>query len=391
MVTRVTPLEAPSLDPRSEFELVDYALDRVFSASGGRINDFSAGAPARALIEGQAFAGAELLYYANQLPEALAIALLTIAGIQRKLGSAATVTLEFTLTSVLGNAFAIPAGFEVRTGSGLAFTTDTLLTIPAGDLTGQVSATCSTLGVVGNVPAFQITQIITPLAFLSRCTNPAAATGGAAEETMEQVKSRAFSALRRRGLVSAADYEEEAIALIGDGAVATAIGRLGADKSSEVLGAVHVFVLGADAAPLNDAQLRVIQGALQTKSHITVDVFCSNIDIVKADMSVIASIPAGGNPATIAADIYTALTLYLTPGALPLGESIILKELEYIVRNQAVEYVQSVTIGDHLGELRGTNYPLPNQYSAAKLTGLNIALVQGENTYSYAYGDGDPD
>ncbi|HEY9735481.1 MAG TPA: hypothetical protein V6D06_04335, partial [Trichocoleus sp.] len=112
-LTKFTPLAAPLLDPRNEAALVEYALDRVFTASGGQLNDFSPSSPARALLEGQAFAGAELLFYLNQLPEAAAIAFLQIAGIQRILGTKAAVTLTVTITQLLGSTFTLPAGYEV--------------------------------------------------------------------------------------------------------------------------------------------------------------------------------------------------------------------------------------------------------------------------------------
>jgi hypothetical protein len=119
-------------------------------------------------------------------------------------------------------------------------------------------------------------------------------------------------------------------------------------------------------------------------------VYVSSIALVAVDLWVIAKLPNGLNPQTIADDINRSLRAYLQPGAHPIGETIVLKELEYLVRNESVDYVQSVTIGAHLGQRNGTNYPMPNSYSAAKLDALTVEFVQGTNKFSYTYGNGDP-
>ena len=61
------------LDPANEGDLIAMTYDRIKSASGGVINDFRSGTTIAALVEGQTFALAELLYYVNLLPEAIAI------------------------------------------------------------------------------------------------------------------------------------------------------------------------------------------------------------------------------------------------------------------------------------------------------------------------------
>jgi hypothetical protein len=67
------PLPPIELDPRNESELVAAAAQRVYEASGATINDFSSGSPIMALLEGQAFAQAELLSFANSFPESVLV------------------------------------------------------------------------------------------------------------------------------------------------------------------------------------------------------------------------------------------------------------------------------------------------------------------------------
>ncbi|HEY9736752.1 MAG TPA: baseplate J/gp47 family protein, partial [Trichocoleus sp.] len=314
------------------------------------------------------------------------------AGIQRILGTKAAATLTVTITQLLGSTFTLPAGYEVTDKAGLyTFRTDANLLITPGNISGTVTATAADVGPGFNVAAYSINRLSQPLAYLQSITNTEAASGGTAGETMEQTKARAFAAIRRRGLVSADDYEEETRALLGAGSVAKAIGNLAADATTIRRGSVHVFALNPNAASLNTAQITSLQAALQAKTHVAVAVYVSNVNLVLVEISVIAKLVPGSNPQTTADLINTRLMDYLTPGALPLGETLILKELEYQARLAGVDYVQSVAIAPVDEPLAATNLPLPYAYSAAQLNSLTVELVDGSQVYAYTYGQGDPD
>jgi hypothetical protein len=62
---RYAPLPSVDLDPRNEAAIVQAASQRVYQASGQTLNDFSAGNPLAALLEGQAFAQGEHRYEAG--------------------------------------------------------------------------------------------------------------------------------------------------------------------------------------------------------------------------------------------------------------------------------------------------------------------------------------
>jgi hypothetical protein len=387
-ITRFTPLEAPVLDPRNEAELVEMAIARVFLASGGRINDFSTSSPVRSLIEGQAFAAAEHLFWCNQFLEAVSIQVLQIAGVQRRLGTASQTRLTFTLTAPLAGPFTIPQGYLVKDGSGrIGFATDAVLVIPAGQTSGVVSATCTELGKKGDVGAYSLVQLTQPLAFLQSVTNIQGATGGTDPETVEETKARGFAALRRRGLVSADDYEQETKNLLGLGSVAKCIGNRAPDRISYQLGAAHLFCLNPDGSLLNEAQIESLKLALQRRTFVAARVQISNVDVVELNAYVICAMVPGTNPQVTGATIWRSLQSYLQPGKLPLGETIVLKELEYLARNaNGVEYVQSVSLGRHLQPRYGTNLQLPYDFSAAKLRSLTVELVDGSQSYAYNFG-----
>lgn len=101
---------------------------------------------------------------------------------ERLPSSKAVTTLRFTLSQALANAYTIPVGFEVTNGI-VTFVTDEELIIDPGELIGEVVATCTEAGDVGNdYLAGQISTIVTPMAFLESATNTSTTSGGADEE-----------------------------------------------------------------------------------------------------------------------------------------------------------------------------------------------------------------
>lgn len=394
MVIKFEPIEAPVLDPRNEKELVELALDRLYVASGGTINDFGPHAPARALTEGLCFAIAELLYYANQLPEAMAINFLQIVGVQRRLGTPAQAMLRVELIEPLDNPFVIPAGFVVLTNSGrLMFTLDSQLLINPGSTQGDVPCTCTELGTKGNVAVNVINRTPQKLAYLKSIFNPAAASGGTDEESIGEVKSRGFQAIRRRGLISKADYEEEVISLLGPGAIALAKGNLGADGQTYAENNIHVFALNADGALLNNAQALDIRDRLRQKSLMTVAdfVWVSSLVYAPIHTEVIAKVLPNTSPAAVAEAIYQQLREYFKPGKYPPGEAIILKELEYQVRlSQGIQYLHSVTIGDTYNQpYAPVNFPLPLAHSIPEFRSVSCILQGSDRDYRYIKGNPD--
>lgn len=392
-VVKFTPLEPPIIDPRNERELIELAMDTVYTRSKGQLNDFSAHSPVRALIEGQAFAGAELLYYLNQALDAFAIRFLQIVGVQRKLGSAAIVMVRFELSSSQFQSYAIPSGYTVYAGtSKISYTLTHNVVIPPGFIYAEGLCLCDQIGTIGNLPALAINQLSQPLTYLAKCWNPEPAVGGTDEETEADVYTRAFQALRRRGLISLSDYENELISVLGSGSVCKAIANLGQDGITYRPNTVHLFALNPDYSILTDAQKLANQDYFAKKAPATVDVFISNIHLELIGIWVYAKLQPNVNPFVVATGIREELDNYLLPGNLPLGASILMNEIEYHVH--LVDGIQSVD-GCQIGKewrLPGNgNYPLPYPYSVGRLSFLAINLSDGINSYNYTFGQGDPD
>lgn len=103
--------------------------------------------------------------------------------VSRLPASKAVTNIRFTLSQALEEVYIIPAGTEITNGI-VTFATDDELLIAAGDLTGNVSASCTVAGEVGNgyLPG-QITTIVRPMTFVDSAENTNATYGGADVES----------------------------------------------------------------------------------------------------------------------------------------------------------------------------------------------------------------
>lgn len=270
------PLPPIDLDPRNESELVAAAAQRVYEASGATINDFSSGSPVMALLEGQAFAQAELLAFANSFPEAVLVEWIgPFLGAQRRTGAGSVVELEFTIAP-RDQSFVIFPGFEVSTDSNLtggvsvSFVTTGTLTIPAGESTGRAQAVAILRGVAGNVPANTITNPVTSLEGIEAVTNPEAAVGGQDPELLQEVKERFFTLIRRRNPVSAEDWVDFFSDALGPGAVVNVLPRRSSQEQYNyeldyvnAEPSVAFFVLNRDGSPLTSAQRSSLQNLIK--------------------------------------------------------------------------------------------------------------------------------
>jgi len=211
---RYAPLPAVNIDPRSEAEIVNQAAKRVYDASNAKLNDFSAGNPMIALIEGQAFAQGEFLFWANQLPESILIEWIgPFLGALRRLG---TPSISRLTLQIAPGAFQdlLPAGTIFTTNSNLtngeaiSFVTTEDLFFAATESFGTVTVSSTLVGAFNNVAPNTITQAPSETLQFVSVTNTIAATGGSDTETLDAVKERFFTLIRRRNPVSSQDWQD---------------------------------------------------------------------------------------------------------------------------------------------------------------------------------------
>ena len=268
-MARYAPLPSIAIDPRNEAEIVQAAAQKVYQASNQTLNDFSAGNPLAALLEGQAFAQGEFLFWANQLPQSILIEWLgPFLGAMRRLGTPAVAQLLVTVPPS-DTVTVIPAGSPFTTNSNLTngetftFVSDAETLIPPGEDTAFVTVASQYVGSIYNAPSNSITG--TPAINVNglTATNPQPASGGSDVETYQEVQERFFTLIRRPNPVSAQDWQDFFTDFYGAGTRTSVQPNRPNQGTYNYLtdyllpnGQVSFFVLGPDGVELNEAQLQ---------------------------------------------------------------------------------------------------------------------------------------
>ncbi len=372
----MTDFNIPSiiLDPQNEEEVIQRAYERIRSASNGTINDFSPSSPIAALVEGQAFVNMELLWYLNQLPTALALEVFRLLGVTRSPGQTAKGEVVFLLSTALATDFVVNAGYFIPFRDA-GFVTKTTLIIPVGSLEGKVQVEATREGSDMNLAAFGLTTSGTSLTYLQTIYNPEPINGGADLEPLVSTVDRAQMAIRSRDtLISVEDYEQVAAFLLGSGSKATAYPLLMANKNSEALGHIHIFLLDPEGNIPSMTVCQEIQRELRSRSFVGASIWVSPADIKKIEMEVIIKVQTIDS--TIVDEVFGSINEYLAPSNYPLGSTLKIKELEYLVRQQTgITEVVSITI-----DKESINTPMPNKYTQPKLNGLTVVLMDDDGT-----------
>ena len=219
-----------------------------------------------ALIEGQAFAGGEFLFWANQLPEKILLEWIgPFLGGMRRLGTPSVARLELRVPPITESIF-IPTGTEFQSdsnksanGESVTFVTTRDYLISPGDLSIYLSVSSKYVGSKYNLPANSITRISDNILLQgTTITNPQPAVGGSDIETYEQVQQRFLTQIRRRNPVSQHDWQEFFIDLFGLGTITV----VKPQQSGKYLNtrvrnpnATSFFVLGPGGVELTKEQL----------------------------------------------------------------------------------------------------------------------------------------
>jgi hypothetical protein len=220
---RYAPLPAVDLDPRTEAQLVNAAAQRVYDASNAKLNDFSAGNPMMALLEGQAFAQGEFLFWANQLPQSILLEWIgPFLGAMRRLGTPSTTRLTVTIQpqgfqSLISAGTIFSTNANLTDGESIEFVTTADLVFGANESTGQVPASSVLVGTFNNVAPNTITDATSLDVVVESVINPIAAVGGSDVESLDQTQERFFTLIRRRNPVSAQDWQDLFEDLFGAG------------------------------------------------------------------------------------------------------------------------------------------------------------------------------
>lgn len=144
-----------------------------------------------------------------------------LVGADRLQATAATVTLEISLSAARDQATTIPAGARATAGDNIYFALTENAIIPAGELSTEARAVCTETGEAGNgyLPG-EINKIVDPAPFWATVENTTKSEGGADTETDDAYRERIHEAPEKfstAGPSGAYEYHAKAAsALISD-------------------------------------------------------------------------------------------------------------------------------------------------------------------------------
>lgn len=261
--------------------------------------------------------------------------------IQREGVTEAQVTVRFTRTSG-GAGGTIAAGSQIATGfTGdgvqVTFTTNSPIIVPAANNGPfDIVATASDGGPDGNVAVGTITKILTTLFDPTfAVTNLAAAGGGNAEESDEELRARVreyFQTLRR-GTLAALEFGAK---LVPSVRVATAVEDL-------ILGTVTVRV--SDAAGNSTAQMIAdVEAELENWRCAGINVQVVGGVTLPVNLAVALLVRPGFSVAAATATLTAALTTRLNK--MQVGETLYLDVLTHVLINIAPDDILRVDFND---------------------------------------------
>ena len=144
-----------------------------------------------------------------------------LVGTERIGAAPARTTLQLELSAARETATSIPQGLRVTAGDGVMFALDTAVVIPKGETSSTGTATCTTVGDIGNGYApGELDAIVDPQPFLASATNTTTTEGGTDRESDEYYRERIHEAPEKfstAGPTLAYEYHAKAAsALISD-------------------------------------------------------------------------------------------------------------------------------------------------------------------------------
>lgn len=271
-----------------------------------------------------------------------------VRGLVRGAASRAKGSVRFYLTSALADDLTIPAGVTCAAASETAFVTTEAVTVAAGALFADAAAEAAEAGTGGNVPAGSVTWMPQPPTGVSRCANPAAFSGGAAEESDDDLRERVLESYRTLpNGANAAYYRARALAV--DGVAAAAV-----LPKARGLGTVDVSVSAPGGLP-SDALVAAVQSALDAEREICVDIAVSAPEAVTVDVAAALQPESGSAFATVKSAAEAALTAYFTGERL--GEDVLRVRLADIL--YSVPGVRNYTLSAPAADLIVTAAQLP--------------------------------
>ena len=202
-----------------------------------------------------------------------------LRGVERREATAAEGVLRFTVDAAGAADREIAAGTVCMTAGLTRFETIEAGTLEAGETSVDIRARALEAGSAGNVAAGTILQMAVAPVGVSRCTNPAAFTGGTDREDDETLRARVLETYRRLpNGANAAFYQQGALSF-DEVAAAAVIPR------PRGVGSVDVVVSTAAGAPSAEL-LEELEDYFEARREIAVDVQVRAPEMETVDVTV---------------------------------------------------------------------------------------------------------
>ncbi|GMO03639.1 baseplate J/gp47 family protein [Lachnoanaerobaculum sp. JCM 36186] len=132
-----------------------------------------------------------------------------IKHIHRKPAAGSTTTIRFAMKSKRTSAIGIPKGTRVTAGDNVYFATDEYSEIPAGSLSVDIPATCTSVGqMTNNYDIGDLNTLVDIIAFIDEAKNITKPEGGADIESDESLRQRIYMAPAAYSSAGSADSYE---------------------------------------------------------------------------------------------------------------------------------------------------------------------------------------
>lgn len=302
------------------------------------------------LIEELAALVEEDVYGLNRIPDAIVERLLLLMGLTRDLGAAATGSVTFTAGDTAG--YTIPAGTALRidtTGvDDVDVTTNTALTIAAGQTTGTVAVTARPVGTANNgVPAGTRLEVLDSVSGISSAVLASGGlAGGRDPEDGDAFLARAAPRLTTltTTLARAADVEAYVISAYPSVARVKVLDLYDANTPQVDPGGspgnttIAVAGLGGTAVP--GATLTAIDTDVTNRVVAGLNVTVVNANVTAIDVAITVLALPGQTAATVQANVIAAIGTYLNPDTWDWGR--LVRRNELIARADTAAGVDTV-------------------------------------------------
>ena len=290
------------LDIRNEQELLEQATQYVVQKSGGKMGNMSPANPLSFLLEGQVYAGAELLWYLNKLPSKLLSQWLSYWGLGIAAPSAAVGSVQVQLTGTLPTTVSLPSGILFGAGPVMFRSTQSVDILP-GSSSVSVPVEALESGVAGNVPQYSINTVISSTPFVKSATNPVALSGGSDEVAPEDALQEFTASIRDQSLLSKSDYIRVSQKFLGPDWSVRVIPNMDPATSASISGSVAVLIGDRRNESTPIGTLQALNSHLKMKAPITSTIWVGTVDWLDVVLRVYATYDPNDDASVIAQNI----------------------------------------------------------------------------------------